>query len=341
MSRIAIIGAGAWGTGLAIVLGRKATGDFRHEVRLWANEPEVCDSITRSRINERFLPGFILPESVSATNDLNAALETAEIVVSVMPSQHCRALFERMAPALRPETLFVSCTKGLEDGTLLRMTEVIADVLRNRKFTPRIAALSGPSFAKEVARGDPTAVAVASMDGEVTRAVQQAFSDSRFRVYTNDDVIGLELGGALKNIIAIAAGVCDGLGLGHNSVAALITRGLAEMARLVVACGGRLDTMAGLAGLGDLVLTCTGDLSRNRSVGVALGKGRKLPDIISDMHGAVAEGVFTTKAALGLARKKNVEMPITEQMFAILEDGKSPQQAIEELMMRAARSEVY
>jgi glycerol-3-phosphate dehydrogenase (NAD(P)+) len=244
-----------------------------------------------------------------------------------------------MAPTLRPEMLFVSCTKGLEDGTLLRMTEVIGDVLRSREFTPRVAALSGPSFAKEVARGDPTAVTVASVDKDVTRAVQQAFNDSRFRVYTNDDVTGVELGGALKNIIAIAAGVCDGLGLGHNSVAALITRGLAEVARLAVACGGRLDTMSGLAGLGDLVLTCTGDLSRNRSVGVELGKGRKLPDIIAGMRGAVAEGVFTTKAAVGLAHKKNVEMPITEQMFAILENGKPPQQAIEELMTRAAKSE--
>jgi glycerol-3-phosphate dehydrogenase (NAD(P)+) len=341
MSRVAIIGAGAWGTGLAIVLGRKKIQPLSHEVRLWANEPEVSESIAKTRINERFLPGFVLPESIEATNDLNHALEAAEIVVSVMPSQHCRALFERMAPSLQPETIFVSCTKGLEDGTLLRMTEVIANVLRVRKFTPRLAALSGPSFAREVARGDPTAVTVASVDGEVTRAVQQVFNDSRFRVYTNDDVIGVELGGALKNIIAIAAGVCDGLGLGHNSVAALITRGLAEVARLVVACGGRLDTMAGLAGLGDLVLTCTGDLSRNRSVGVELGKGRKLPDIIAAMRGAVAEGVFTTKAAVGLARKKKVEMPITEQMFAILENGKSPQQAIEDLMTRAAKSEIY
>ncbi len=243
MSRIAIIGAGAWGTGLAIVLGRNETHhgrhSVRHNVRLWANEPEVTESIASNRINERFLPGFILPESIAATSDLNTALDGAEIVVSVMPSQHCRDLFERMAPALRREILFVSCTKGLEDGTLLRMTEVIGDVLQSRKFTPHIAALSGPSFAKEVARGDPTAVTVASVDGEVTRAVQQAFNDSRFRVYTNNDVIGVELGGALKNIIAIAAGICAGLGLGHNSAAALITRGLAEMARLVVACGGR------------------------------------------------------------------------------------------------------
>jgi glycerol-3-phosphate dehydrogenase (NAD(P)+) len=335
MSRMAVIGAGAWGTALAIALGRKGT----HTVRLWANEAEVVESVAKKRINERFLPGFQLPESIEATNDLSTALEGAEIVVSVMPSQHCRALFARMAPALRPETLIVSCTKGLENTTLLRMTEVITDVLRERKFTPRVGALSGPSFAKEVARGDPTAVTVASVDSDLARAVQLAFNSSRFRVYTNDDVVGVELGGALKNIIAIAAGVCDGLGLGHNSIAALITRGLAEMARLVVACGGRLDTMAGLAGLGDLVLTCTGDLSRNRSVGVELGKGRKLADIISGMHGAVAEGVFTTKAAVGLARKSKVEMPITEQMFAILEQGKSPQQAIEELMTRAARSE--
>jgi glycerol-3-phosphate dehydrogenase (NAD(P)+) len=281
-----------------------------------------------------------LPDFVEATNDLSLAVAGAEIVVSVMPSQHCRSLFERMAPSLRPEILFVSCTKGLEDGTLFRMTEVIEDVMRTRKFTPRVGALSGPSFAKEVARGDPTAVTIASSDSELAHAVQEIFNDSRFRVYTNDDVIGVELGGALKNIIAIAAGVCAGLGLGHNSVAALITRGLAEIARLTVACGGRLDTVAGLAGLGDLVLTCTGDLSRNRSVGVELGKGRKLSDIIADMHGAVAEGVFTTKAALGLARKKGVEMPITEQMYAILENGKPPQQAIEDLMTRAAKREV-
>jgi glycerol-3-phosphate dehydrogenase (NAD(P)+) len=244
-----------------------------------------------------------------------------------------------MAPNLTADMLYVSCTKGLEGGTLLRMSEVITDVLRSRKFTPRVGALSGPTFATEVARGDPTAVTIASADAELARAVQQTFNDSRFRVYTNDDVIGVELGGALKNIIAIAAGVCDGLGLGHNSRAALITRGLAEVARLAVSCGGRLDTMAGLAGLGDLVLTCTGDLSRNRSVGIELGRGRKLPDIMAGMHGMVAEGVFTTKAAFSLARKKGLEMPITEQMFAILENGKSPQQAIEELMTRAAKSE--
>ena len=337
MSRMAIIGAGAWGTSLGIALARKGG----HNIRLWANEADVVASIGERRLNERFLPGFNLPETIEATGDISYAIEGAEIVVSVMPSQHCRALFERMAPVLRRDTMIVSCTKGLENSTLQRMTEVIADVLGQRNSTVRVGALSGPSFAKEVARGDPTAVTVASADSELARAVQQAFNGSRFRVYTNDDVVGVELGGALKNIIAIAAGVCDGLGLGHNSVAALITRGLAEIARLVVACGGRLDTMAGLAGLGDLVLTCTGDLSRNRTVGVELGKGRKLPEIIAGMHGAVSEGVFTTKAAVGLARKKNIEMPITEQMFAILEQGKLPQQAIEDLMTRAARAESY
>ena len=336
MSRVAIIGAGAWGTSLAIALARKRI----HEICVWAHEREVVESITIRRVNEMFLPGFELPDSIQATHDLQAALQDAEIVVSVMPSQHCRTLFEHVAPRLREGALVVSCTKGLEASTLSRMTEVIEDVLRKLHLTPRVGALSGPSFAKEVARGDPTAVTVASVDGELARTVQDAFNSSRFRVYTNDDVIGVELGGALKNVIAIAAGVCDGLGLGHNSIAALITRGLAEIARLVNACGGRLDTMAGLAGLGDLVLTCTGDLSRNRTVGVELGKGRKLPDIIRGMHGAVAEGVFTTKAAVGLARKRDVEMPITEQMFAILEQGKAPQQAIEELMTRAAKSEV-
>jgi glycerol-3-phosphate dehydrogenase (NAD(P)+) len=337
MSGIAIIGAGAWGTSLAIVLGRKP----EHSVRLWANEREVCSSISQRRVNERFLPGFSLPESVQPTTELAVALDKAEIVVSVMPSQYCRSLFESMAPLLRPKMLFVSCTKGLEEKSLLRMTEVIGNVLSGARFKPRVGALSGPSFAKEVARGDPTAVTVASLDRELAHCIQQVFNDSRFRVYTNDDVIGVELGGALKNVIAIAAGVCDGLGLGHNSVAALITRGLAEIARLAVACGGRPDTMAGLAGLGDLVLTCTGDLSRNRTVGVELGRGRKLPDIIAGMHGMVAEGVFTAKVAVALAHRHRVEMPITEQMSAILEHGKAPQRAIEELMTRSAKSEMY
>jgi glycerol-3-phosphate dehydrogenase (NAD(P)+) len=337
MSKIAVIGAGAWGTGLAIVLGRRGT----HQVRLWAHETDVCETIAQTRINEKFLPGRQIPESVAATSDLSIALEGAEIVVSVMPSQHCRALFQRMLVMIPRGALIVSATKGLEENSLLRMTEVIADVLRRDDgFMPPIGTLSGPSFAQEVARGDPTAITIASQDGGLLRTVQQEFSDSTFRIYTNHDVTGVELGGALKNTVAIAAGICDGLGLGYNSAAALITRGLAEMTRLVVACGGKAETMAGLAGLGDLVLTCTGGLSRNRSVGVELGRGKKLPEIVAGMHGMVAEGIFTTTAAVGLARARGVEMPITEQMYAILHDGKSPREAIQALMMRSGKSEV-
>ncbi len=336
MSEIAVVGAGAWGTSLSIALGRKGT----HRVRLWAHEKEVRDSIASRRVNELFLPEQVIPDRVSATGSFEEALQGAGIVVSVMPSQHCRSLFQEMHPYLHPGMLFVSASKGLEETTLLRMTEVISQVVgSDGAFQPRVGALSGPTFAKEVARGDPTAITIASQDAALAETIQREFSDPSFRVYTNSDVTGVELGGALKNIIAIAAGVCHGLGLGHNSIAALITRGLAEITRLVVACGGRQDTMAGLAGLGDLVLTCTGGLSRNRSVGVELGRGRKLPEIIAGMHGMVAEGVFTTHAAVELARSRGIEMPITAQMDAILHRGKSPRDAIYDLMTRTAKSE--
>jgi len=338
MSEIAIIGGGAWGTGLAIALGRKGT----HRVRMWVFEKEVCESINQRHENELFLRGQRIPEGVRATNSLPEALRGAEIVVSVMPSHHVRRVFCEMQPHLRPEMLFVSATKGLENETLLRATEVIKEVLGVRAhdgFDPRIGALSGPSFAQEVARGDPTAITIASRDAELARRVQTDFSDPCFRVYTNDDVTGVEMGGALKNIIAIAAGVCDGMGLGHNSVAALITRGLAEITRLAVACGARRDTMAGLSGMGDLVLTCTGGLSRNRTVGVELGRSRKLAEIIAGMHGMVAEGVLTTNAAMDLACKMKIEMPITQQMHAILHDGKPPREAIHELMTRPGKGE--
>jgi glycerol-3-phosphate dehydrogenase (NAD(P)+) len=337
MSQIAIIGAGAWGTGLSIALGRKGT----HKVRLWAHEKEVRDSISAHHVNELFLPGHSIPDCVSATGNLQEALEDASIVISVMPSPHCRRLFHEMCAFLKPAMLLVSATKGLEEGTLLRMTEVISSEIKSRAgFTAHIGALSGPTFAKEVARGDPTAITIASQEAALAETVQREFSDARFRVYTNSDVVGVELGGALKNIIAIAAGICDGLGLGYNSIAALITRGLAEITRLTVACGGLQETMAGLAGLGDLVLTCTGGLSRNRSVGVELGKGRKLPEIIAGMRGMVAEGVFTTHAAVELARARKIEMPITEQMDAILHQGKSPGDAIQDLMTRSGKSEI-
>jgi glycerol-3-phosphate dehydrogenase (NAD(P)+) len=337
MSRIAVVGAGAWGTALSIVLGRNGT----HDVRLWAYEKDVCESIIARRTNEMFLPGYRVPEGVRVSNAFDDALADAEIVVSVMPSHHCRRVFGGMAKHLRPDMLFVSATKGIENDSLLRMDQVICEVVDEAaKFWPRIGALSGPSFAKEVAKGDPTAITVASKDVSLAGTVQREFSDPTFRVYTNDDVVGVELGGALKNVIAIAAGVCDGLGLGHNTIAALITRGLAEITRLAVACGGRPETMAGLAGMGDLVLTCTGGLSRNRTVGVELGKGQKLDDIITGMHGMVAEGVLTTSAAVGLSHKYGVEMPITEQMHAILHKGQAPREAIRELMTRPATSEV-
>jgi glycerol-3-phosphate dehydrogenase (NAD(P)+) len=336
MSEIAIIGAGAWGTALSIMLGRKGS----HRVRLWAHETEVYEAIECDRVNEKFLPGCPLPATVRPARTTKEAINGAEIVVSVMPSNYCRTMFEQVQPYLTERMLLVSATKGIEKNTTMRMTEVIRDVVKNaRHFTPRIGALSGPTFALEVARGDPTAIAIASEDIELARTVQSEFSSLSFRVYTNEDAIGVELAGALKNTIAIAAGICTGLGLGHNSVAALITRGLAEMTRLVVACGGKAETMAGLAGLGDLVLTCTGGLSRNRSVGVELGRGRKLPEILAGMHGMVAEGIYTTTAAVGLARTHRIEMPITEQMDAILHAGKAPREAITELMMRSGKSE--
>jgi glycerol-3-phosphate dehydrogenase (NAD(P)+) len=336
MSQIAIIGAGAWGTALSIVLGRSG----RHNVSLWAFEKEVRDSIEGTRANSLFLPQNKIPESVRVTGHLGDALAGAQSVVSAMPSQHCRRLFKEMAASLRPEMLLVSATKGLEQATFLRMTEVISEAISEQGTACPVGAISGPTFAAEVARGDPTAITIASPDQRLRDSVQREFTDPAFRVYTNDDVVGVELGGALKNIIAIAAGVCDGLGLGHNSVAALITRGLAEITRLAMACGGRAETMSGLAGLGDLVLTCTGGLSRNRSVGVELGRGRQLPDIVASMHGMVAEGIFTTDAAVHLAHARGVEMPITGQMHAILNQGKSARDAIRDLMGRTSKSEI-
>ena len=331
MSRIAVIGAGAWGTALSIVLTRGK----RHQVRLWAYEREVRESVQKERTNDLFLPGYSIPQDVSITNSLSEALQDAEIVLTVMPSHHARRLYEQMRPALPSAATIVSATKGIENETYRRITEIAAEVTRSA----RIAALSGPTFAKEVARGDPTALTVAAQDLEVAAHIQREFSDPMFRVYTNDDVIGVELGGSLKNVIAIAAGVVEGLGFGHNTAAALITRGLAEITRLAVASGARRETLFGLSGMGDLVLTCTGGLSRNRTVGVELGKGRNLREIMAGMHGMVAEGVLTTDAALGLAHRASIEMPITEQMHAILHEEKSPKDAIRELMARPGKEE--
>jgi glycerol-3-phosphate dehydrogenase (NAD(P)+) len=337
MARITVIGAGAWGTALAIALGRRGS----HRLKLWAYEQEVVESIRATHVNQPFLGDCRLPESIEATQSLPEAIAGAEIVLSVMPSHHVRRVWSQMKPLLHPGVLLVSATKGIENDSLLRMTEVITDVLTHGEgsFHPRLCALSGPTFAREVAKGFPTTLSVASGDPALSAQVQEAFSDANFRVYRSEDVIGLELGGAVKNVIAIAAGVVDGIGYGHNTIAGLITRGLAEMTRLAVACGGRAETMAGLAGLGDLVLTCTGGLSRNRSVGVELGRGRKLDEIIAGMHGTVAEGVLTTRAAVGLARHVGVEMPIIEQMHDILQCGKDPSDAIRDLMNRRLTQE--
>jgi glycerol-3-phosphate dehydrogenase (NAD(P)+) len=335
VSRISIVGSGSWGTALALSLARRGG----HSLTLCSHSPSIAESIQQQRENTTYLPGFFIPRDIHATADLRAAVTDAEIVLSVVPSQHVRASYEAMAPFLQPGQLIVSATKGIEDTTCLRMTEVIEQVLSEHNLQLVCAALSGPSFAQEVAAGSPTAITIACTDTAVANRLQEELTAPVLRLYTNDDVTGVELGGALKNVIAIAAGIASGLGLGHNSAAAIITRGVAEITRLAVACGGRRETLAGLSGLGDLVLTCTGPLSRNRSVGIELGKGKKLPEVLSQLQGKVAEGIRTTSAALGLARSHGVEMPITEQMAAILNHGKAPQDAIRELMARPGREE--
>jgi len=332
--KIAVIGGGSWGTALAIALTRSRQP---HHVALWVYETDICESLRTRRVNDVFLPGFEMPREVEVTNDLGEAVAEAAIVLGVMPSAHAAGLYRKILTHVTPQMAFVSATKGLEPGTLERVTQVIEKTLGGKRPV-RVAALSGPSFAREVARGDPTAVVIASQDSALAQTVQEEFSGPTFRLYTNDDVVGVELGGAVKNVIAIAAGVCEGLGFGHNTIAALITRGLAEMTRLACAMGARRETLAGLAGMGDLVLTCTGGLSRNRTVGVELGKGRKLDHIVGSMR-MVAEGVGTTAATMQLARRKNVEMPITEQMHAVLYEGRSPRDAIRELMERRLKNE--
>ena len=330
MSRIAVLGAGAWGTALAISLARRGG----HAVTLWSHSEPLAEQLTETGENLHYLPGYTVPFDVRVTADVVAAVFEAEIVVLVTPSEHLRSVLTEVAPALERNQTIVSATKGLEETSLLRMSQVIASVVENP-----CCVLSGPSFAAEVAAGIPTAIVAASASPVIAQRVQKEFSSPTLRLYTNDDVAGVELGGALKNVIALAAGVVNGLELGHNAAAALITRGIAEITRLALACGGRPQTLAGLSGLGDLVLTCTGSLSRNRTVGTELGKGRALADVLAGLNGKVAEGVRSTTAALGLAARYQVEMPITEQMDAILHHGKSPKEAIRELMARPGRDE--
>jgi glycerol-3-phosphate dehydrogenase (NAD(P)+) len=326
---VAVIGGGSWGTALGAHLAR-AGG----RVRLWVREPEVARAINEGRENPRYLEGVALPDGLCALTDLAEAARAAPALVIAIPSEFCREVYRQLRPLAAPGSPLVSATKGIETGSLQRMTEVGNDEMPGHP----LAVLSGPSFALEVARGQPTAVVVASADAEVAEALQRRFSARTFRVYTSDDVVGVELAGALKNVIAIAAGIVAGLGYGHNTVAALITRGLAEISRLAVALGGRPDTLAGLAGLGDLVLTCTGGLSRNRRVGERLGSGRSLDEALHETD-MVAEGVRTTLAACALAERAGVEMPIASQMRAVLYGGKPPREALDELMLRTLKRE--
>jgi glycerol-3-phosphate dehydrogenase (NAD(P)+) len=326
---LVIIGAGSWGTALSIVLAPKF-----ERVRLWVHEEDLAARMNTTRENDLYLQGFKLPQNVDILTDLGAAVDPASVVMGVMPSRHARGLYTKMLPHLEKSTILVSATKGIENGTLLRMSEVIAQVTH----MPRIAILSGPTFAREVASGEPAAVVVAASDLKVATEVQTAFSGPSLRLYTNHDPIGVEVGAALKNVIAIGAGVCKGLGLGNNTLAALITRGLAEISRLAVAMGGEPKTLAGLAGLGDLVLTCSGELSRNRQVGLELARGRTIEDVTGSMS-MVAEGVETCAAAVGLGTKFGVDLPIIQQMHAVLHHGKSPREALRDLMERTLKGE--
>ena len=329
---LAVIGGGSWGTVLSIVLAPRF-----ESLRLWVYEIDLAERLRATRENDVYLPGVRLPDRVQVVTDLAAALKDAEIVLCVIPSRHARGLYTRMLPHLDRMMIFASAAKGLEGGTLLRMSEVLDDVVRPR-FAPRIAVLSGPTFAREVARGEPTALVVASADSETASRVQAAFSGPTFRLYTNADPIGVEIGGALKNVIAIAAGVVQGLGLGSNTMAALITRGLAEITRLAVVMGGQPKTLAGLAGLGDLVLTCEGEQSRNRRVGAGLASGRTLSEITGSTP-MIAEGVESCAAAVALGAKFGVDLPIIQQMHAVLHQSKDPREAIRDLMERSLKGE--
>jgi glycerol-3-phosphate dehydrogenase (NAD(P)+) len=330
MRRVTVLGAGSWGTALAVHLGRVG-----HDVRLWARDPSLAADIEKRRANAVYLPDISFPDSLIVTDALAEALFDSELVVSAIPSHGCRAVMRTAASFVSPRATIVSATKGIESETLLRMSEVIAQELG---ASQAIVVLSGPSFALEVAQQLPTAVLAASNDARAIEMVQAEFRSAYFRLYGSADVVGVELVGALKNIIAIAAGVVEGLGLGHNALAALITRGLAEISRLAAAAGGRRETPSGLSGLGDLVLTCTGSLSRNRHVGIELARGRHLGEILSSMK-MIAEGVKTTSAALALGARHGVELPIASQMAAVLDGRSDVRTAVEALMLRPQRHE--
>lgn len=329
---VAVIGAGAWGTALSILLAQKG-----EQVVLWTWQKEHCDALRRDRENRAFFPGFALPGSVAVTSDLGEAAGGASMIVLVVPSDAFRATLVRMRSHVPPGVPLVSATKGIENDSLMLMSEILVDVLGPE--ARRVSTfLSGPSFAKEAAQGSPTNVVVAGFDHERSVEVQQRFATDRFRVYSSDDPVGVEVGGALKNVIAIAAGACDGLGFGHNTRAALITRGLAEIARIAIAKSGNVLTLAGLAGMGDLVLTCTGELSRNRTVGFEMGRGRSLDDVLAGL-GHVAEGVKTAKSAYQLAGALDVELPICNEVYRVLYEGKQPLLAVRDVLTRPLKRE--
>ena len=331
--QVAVVGSGSWGTALA-----KTLGDKGHEVWLWGVDAQQIDDLRVHHENRRYLPGALLPASVQATTDLGQALSGSKVVVAVVPSHAMREVMTRAAPLLDEDALVVSASKGIENGTLQTMDELLGEVLP-APVGRRLVFLSGPSFAREVGRRLPTAVVVASLDETAALLAQQVFAADRFRVYTSHDVVGVELGGALKNVMAIGAGIADGLGFGHNTRAALITRGLAEISRLAVRRGANPMTLAGLAGMGDLVLTCTGDLSRNRAVGLKLGEGKTREQALAEMD-QVAEGVRTTVSARDLGRKVGVDMPITEMVYSILYEDKPAAQGVAELLTRPHKHEL-
>jgi glycerol-3-phosphate dehydrogenase (NAD(P)+) len=331
-SNIVVIGAGSWGTTLANLLAKKG-----FPVTLWCFEVDLAERMRQTGINDLYLPQIKLSENLRVENDLTASVSGKDVLLFVTPSQVTRHVLKQVLPYIAPQALILSASKGIENDSLMLLSEVFAEVLPQQMHA-QIGFISGPSFAKEVSQDMPTAVVAAAKDLAVAERIQQLFSSDRFRVYTSNDIVGVELGGAMKNVIALAAGVADGLGFGHNTRAALITRGLAEMTRLGLKLGGKIETFAGLAGMGDLVLTCTGDLSRNRSVGIELGRGRKLDDILSGMQ-MIAEGVKTTLSAYQLAQKLEVEVPIIEQMYQILYENKEPEKAVNDLMLRDLKAE--
>lgn len=330
MSYIAVIGGGSWGTTLAVLLAQKG-----YDTALWVYEKDIEDEINKTRINSVYLPGVSLPDEVKVSSNIGDVLENSRYVVNVVPVQHTHAVFKEALPYITEDSIIVSASKGIEKGTNLTVSHIL------RKLTGRgISVLSGPSFAKEVIKGYPTAVTVASEDYSIGLLLQETFTTNRFRVYTHYDVMGVELGGALKNVVAIAAGISDGLGLGCNARAALITRGLAEMTRLGVVMGAKEHTFSGLSGLGDLVLTCTGPLSRNYTVGQRLAQGMKIEDIISGTR-SIAEGIDTAKSAYDLAKLYNIEMPIVEQVHSVIYEGKASPTAVHDLMSRSLKAEFY